>query len=655
METKQIYLGNRLDSSGEPNGKREYWRFDGEGRERSPHAVLIGGSGCGKTEAIKAMCFEMKEQNVSSLIFDFHNDFDKLSTNLISLENKNASINPLSIREEEKPIDVSYKISNIFSNIFELSDIQQGILRNAIKRYYFLSGIKNLKEASIGKEKLLPFKILRDILRNPSGIFSLFDNIDDEEKYNIEKESPLNATDSTFRSILTRLEIVFDTDLFMRSSKNSIPFKTMLSGTSVIQLHEYPTDNIKRIIAEILIRNLINHFYFEGKSEDSKVKLFCIIDEGHRMVYEGSPIDLLLRESRKYGIGCILASQGINDFSDNVFRNVGITFSFSSSHDKDISTAARSMSRPKSDYKKLDEPGKCFVKYASSPHDSVAIRIETGEDRPRYKKYVDSHNKKEKEKNSETELKRKAQKQKEKEEYERLKQKFPELQGELQDISQSLRDQEEKNNKLSTEAMKREERIDSLEKLKNNLNNEKLQLLKENEIIPELKSYKISLETSLNLEKNNVVVLTREISNLKIKYNDLELGTREEKKKYSKLLGNYNLLNKENKSNSVSLELSQEEVICLQKKQSKLKILVEDKKKELDISLEKYNSLNIKIKNKLKEIEYVISKGNRFARGILNKLDLKIDKRLKLFCEVCGAAYSKEDSYCDTCGGEVSD
>lgn len=607
METKKIYLGKRLDSTGNPTGKEEYWKFDGDEKERSPHAVLIGGSGCGKTEALKAMCFEMKEMGVPSLTFDFHNDFSELSENLISLDDENASINPLDLRIKEKPIDVAYKISDIFSNIFELTEIQQGIFRSAIKRYYFLSGIKDIKKEFSGKEKLLPFSILREILMNPSGVFSLFEGISSEQKYKIEKESSLNATEATFRSILTKLEIVFDTDLFMRSNQNSIPFKTMLSGTSVIQLHKYPTDNVKRIISEILIRNLINHFYFEGKSEESQVRLFCIIDEGHRMVYEGSPIDLLLRESRKYGVGCILASQGITDFSENVFRNVGITFSFSSSHEKDISDASKSMGKSREDYKKLDKPGKCFVKYASIPHESVSIRIEIGEGRPKYLEYIKAHDEKKKKQNSEEETKRIAKEKKEKEEYEELKKKFPELEKELMTITKSLMSQKEKNEKLSANVLNRENEIANL--------------------------------------KSNFTEIEKELFKSDKKCHELEISLEAKKKEYSTLLINFNKLDKENKENFKTLNE-------IEKKLSQKEI--ETKKIKSDLDLEKSTKalLELQIKNKFKEVEYIISK-SIFAKKIIDKLDLKIDKNLKIFCKKCGSGYSKHDTFCDLCGEKI--
>jgi len=50
-------------------------------------------------------------------------------------------------------------------------------------------------------------------------------------------------------------------------------------------------------------------------------RLFCVADEAHRLAYKDSPIDSILGEARKYGVGMILASQSPHDFDPIVLGN----------------------------------------------------------------------------------------------------------------------------------------------------------------------------------------------------------------------------------------------------------------------------------------------------------------------------------------------
>jgi hypothetical protein len=58
------------------------------------------------------------------------------------------------------------------------------------------------------------------------------------------------------------------------------------------------------------------------------LRLFCFADEAHRLSYSKSPVDTMLREARKYGMGMILSSQSPHDFEPIVFANAATKISF---------------------------------------------------------------------------------------------------------------------------------------------------------------------------------------------------------------------------------------------------------------------------------------------------------------------------------------
>ncbi len=74
------------------------------------------------------------------------------------------------------------------------------------------------------------------------------------------------------------------------------------------------------------MRKLWNFVYKWGESR--VLRLFCVADEAHRLAYPKSPIDSILREARKYGVGMILTSQSPHDFDPIVFGNVATKICF---------------------------------------------------------------------------------------------------------------------------------------------------------------------------------------------------------------------------------------------------------------------------------------------------------------------------------------
>lgn len=61
--------------------------------------------------------------------------------------------------------------------------------------------------------------------------------------------------------------------------------------------------------------------FLRGRGQN-KLSLYCVLDEAHHLSFrDGGPIDHLLREARKFGIGIIFASQQPEDFSPAAYSN----------------------------------------------------------------------------------------------------------------------------------------------------------------------------------------------------------------------------------------------------------------------------------------------------------------------------------------------
>jgi DNA phosphorothioation-dependent restriction protein DptH len=79
-------------------------------------------------------------------------------------------------------------------------------------------------------------------------------------------------------------------------------------------------------VTEFLLWNLIGYIEALGPSP---LRCFIVLDEAHKLSFDqGSPVEKLLREGRKFGLGLILASQQPEDFSPVAFANTATKLVF---------------------------------------------------------------------------------------------------------------------------------------------------------------------------------------------------------------------------------------------------------------------------------------------------------------------------------------
>lgn len=302
-----ILIGRDVRSS-----EKIYWDPDPESGIGNPHLMILGESGYGKTYTTQCLLAEFTQKGIPSIVFDCGQGFSLNTVSQVFLKHtkpieilaseKGIDINPLEIFTPDinGPINVAVRVSDTFNRIYNIGIQQHAVLQNAILKAFEYSGI---------------FKDDKNTWRNKPPFLSDLKNRLDE--MSTQKDSPdqkiaakLNSHISTF--------FIFNT---FRKNGERISWQKIIeskSSSHIIQLKGLEGKTGK-VVTEFLLWDLYNYIVSEGPRS---LTLFCVLDEAHNLSFEkGSPVDKLVREGRKFGIGLIFASQQPEDFSTTAYSN----------------------------------------------------------------------------------------------------------------------------------------------------------------------------------------------------------------------------------------------------------------------------------------------------------------------------------------------
>jgi Helicase HerA, central domain len=304
-------------------------------RSANPHVLIVGESGFGKTYTTSCLIAELAARSIPSIVFDYGQGFttEHASADFlrqakpVQLEaaRQGVAISPFEIfgSDVHGPVSVAQRIADTVTRVFQNLGIQQhAIIRQAVIEVLEEAGI-HAKVSSSWNRPLPRFGLLHKKLIEYADDFS-------------------NSDRKTPRTAASHISSLFVFDIF-RSTGSSIRWADILQAgrnATVIQLRGLE-QNLQRATTEFLLWNFLAFLESAGPS---LLKCFVVIDEAHRMPSdEGSAIDRLLREGRKFGAGAILASQQPEDFTAVAFSNTATKLVFQISDDN--SSVAKQLHR----------------------------------------------------------------------------------------------------------------------------------------------------------------------------------------------------------------------------------------------------------------------------------------------------------------------
>ena len=298
-----IFLGKNVAT-----GKDEFWNPHTlvPRKLTNQHLLVVGKSGSGKSETTKALIYELMQQGVPSIIFDYqgeyaHGDFyDVVKPQVFNVMN-GLPINPFELPidphtgKKIRPVEMMFRLADTLNTVFKGSgDIQLGILREAIEECYLQQGF-NMHNASTWDNQPPTLDMLAAVL-----------------------EHLAEDRGAQVRNVQVRLQPLFKSGMF-RQDENSFSFNDLFKRTSVILM----TSGIKDLMlaaSRFLLDKIYSTMLMAGMSK--ALRIMVCVDEAHKLCGDDT-ITSLIKEARKYGLGIILSSQETRDFHPSIFANTG--------------------------------------------------------------------------------------------------------------------------------------------------------------------------------------------------------------------------------------------------------------------------------------------------------------------------------------------
>ena len=280
---------------------------------QNPHLMIMGESGSGKTYATQCLVAELAQAGIPSVIFDYGQGFEleTLDRQFRKFTNpeeylvgeKGLAINPVEIfpRDAKGPNSVATRISDVFDAVYRLGDIQRKVLIDAIINLFERRSIR-VSDPSTWETPAPTLADLQNELEQLAG----------DKQYSAYRNA---------QTVAARLTTFFMLNSFQSDGK-AWSWDKLLSDPAR-RVHILQFRGLEGRTQRVVIELLLWHLFFYLKSEGQHpLRLYCVLDEAHHLSFrDGGPVDSLLREARKFGLGLIFASQQPTDFSAATYSN----------------------------------------------------------------------------------------------------------------------------------------------------------------------------------------------------------------------------------------------------------------------------------------------------------------------------------------------
>jgi DNA phosphorothioation-dependent restriction protein DptH len=300
--------------------KEVYWNYHPRTGSVNPHVLIVGETGFGKTYAAQCITAELYKKGLTTIIFDYGQGFgieeaskdfiDLVQPSQIEASRNGVSINPLQIFTVDMmgPVNAAQRVGDTFARIYNNIGIQQKeVIIEAVETVFNASGI-HANDKTTWKRPLPRFSDIHSSIRHIA-------------------ESNDHPLKNPAKTVYSHISSFFRFNV-IRDDGEKLTWERMVKdhgGVWIIQLRGLD-HYVAMITTEMLLWNLVNYLQSRGPSS---LELFVVLDEAHKLSFDaGTPVEWFLREGRKFGVGVILSSQQIEDYSKVALANTATKLVF---------------------------------------------------------------------------------------------------------------------------------------------------------------------------------------------------------------------------------------------------------------------------------------------------------------------------------------
>jgi DNA phosphorothioation-dependent restriction protein DptH len=274
------------------------------GTKGSPHLFIIGIPGQGKSWTTTRILNELGRQQVPTLVLDFHGQFADPHGSFM------RTVHPTVVDAARglpfSPFECSvgngvtgwmansYALAEIFAYVTGMGVIQRDLIRTTLQEAYKAHGfVDDEEEEPVGLDYPTAEEIMQRIERK------------EQERHG--------------NNVAARCRPLLETNLF-RPIKDAPDMLTAIREGLVIDLHNLYAEELQVAAGAFVLRKLYKDMFRRGNAD--RLRLAVVLDEAHRLAKDIT-LPKLMKEGRKFGIAVIVASQGINDFHQDILSNAG--------------------------------------------------------------------------------------------------------------------------------------------------------------------------------------------------------------------------------------------------------------------------------------------------------------------------------------------
>lgn len=405
------------------NGRGEQMMVWDPGATISPHSVIVGSSGTGKTYRLRYIIEQMIRQtrNVTIHILDVHGDIAPAARNrIVFSEATEYGLNPLEIEMDPEFGGIRKRVNAFVAMInrtsHKLGPRQEAVLRALLKELYERNGYDpkdsrtwnpatNPHAASFAREYgrhpgitqlalLAEWRTKNLIMGAGSEAIKALHEVNKAQKkvYRLRKKSdeadaPAFALakqnlKEMMNAYVDKLETGFELDEVMnfdnvetmkailervRALDDAGIFKDrppVFSSNDPLRVYDIKAlqEDEQKMFAEVLMERL----FIEAKARGPRPypDTFVILDEAHKFMSPDNEhvLNRMAREIRKFGVGLIIVSQNFDHFPEDIIANSAMTLILGM-HDMHHDKAARKLG--------LDRKRLSFIK----PQQTALVQI----------------------------------------------------------------------------------------------------------------------------------------------------------------------------------------------------------------------------------------------------------------------------------------